>query len=155
MADVMEKEKVLSPVQAVQYRQQLEADFVGKEKKLSEELKAALERERVLVGQLSAARGQLSLVMIVAVLSVAAVFYYFKAMPKDVPQPVTSTPSAVVSSPAPIAVEAVAPASIVQALPVVSAPEVKAVPVSAVAVPAAGLKTGNGGNFSGGKTSQK
>jgi hypothetical protein len=181
--NVMEKEKILSLAQAQQYLQlqeglavrekklsveleikqdlllkQMEASFAAREKKLIDDMKAehgklyeaAIERERVLRAKLISSRQQLALVVVLALLSIAVILNY-KTTRKDTVKPVAqaASVSAETLSLAPTTSEVVviapAPSAVIAAPVAVTAPEVVVKPV----------KTGNGGNFSSGRSSQK
>jgi hypothetical protein len=115
----------------------LEAKYAALHRQLKE---ASAERERVLLAQLAAARYQLFVVVLLAILSIAAVFS-FRAAPKEGLSPASSRSAQVA---APVAVPA---AFVLEAT----------IPVPA-SVPVAGAPAvvkGNGGNFSGGSSSVK
>ena len=147
------------------YRE-LEASLSEKEKTLIGDLQAkhaaerhqieqaATDREQALLEQLGVARRQLVVVILGAVLSVAAILY-FQEGPKDAQSVLPST-----SGPAGAPSAAVSPkGSVTAAVPVAAVKPPEAAPTvvakSAPVVVQVSVKTGNGGNFSGGKSAVK
>jgi hypothetical protein len=153
--------KLLAELEAKQdmLYKKLEESFAQKEKWLVEDLQAkhmaecrrlelvAVDREHVLLVRLGAARRQLYVVIIAAVLAIVA-FLNFRASPKEAAQPVLP--------PSDASGQVSAPESATASLPALAAPEfvfIMPAHVGAKDAAAAVKTTGNGGNFAGGNSS--
>lgn len=136
----------------------LETSLAQKESSFVKALQAAAEREQELLGRLGGARRQMAVVVVMAIVSMAVILNY-KGGPKD------EVPAVLPS--APVSGLATLPQQVQETLPIassvgvafepsvavatLSAPAPVAVEKAAVKSETTAAKTGNGGNFSGGK----
>ena len=156
--DIMEKEK--KPLPVVQKDTLLIEDLQVKHLAEVRRLKEAAEgREQALLEQLRIARRQLVVVVIIAVVSIAGI-WHSRAGSKDTVQPVLPAAAVAVQAAVPAAQPAVATlpakAPVAQQAPAsLPSPAAMATPAVVQVGAASTPKAGNGGNFSGGKSSSR